>query len=62
MYVFPGIGLGALLCRAKEVTDTMIEASAIGVSECLTAEERAAGLLYPRITRSKLGFYLGGHG
>ena len=53
MYVFPGIGLGSLLCRAVEVTDTMIEASAIGLSKSLNASERADGLLYPRIGRSK---------
>jgi len=46
--------LGAILSRASEVTDTMVEASSLGLAGSLTDEERAAGLLYPRIERSKL--------
>lgn len=51
MFVFPGIGLGSLLARATSVTDSMVEASALALSEALTPEERAADLLYPRINR-----------
>ena len=51
MYVFPGIGLGTILCKAVEVTDTMIYASAEALSTTLTAEEREHGLLYPDLTR-----------
>lgn len=49
--VFPGIGFGALLSRATKVTDEMITASAIALSEALTPEEVADGLLYPRLDR-----------
>jgi malate dehydrogenase (oxaloacetate-decarboxylating)(NADP+) len=49
--VFPGIGFGALACGAKKVTDQMITASALGLSESLTKEEKEAGLLYPRLER-----------
>ncbi|TXT08841.1 hypothetical protein VHUM_02969 [Vanrija humicola] len=49
--VFPGIGLGALASGAKHITDEMITASAIALSEALTPEETEAGLLYPRLNR-----------
>ena len=49
-FVFPGIGLGSLLAQATSITDTMIEASAIAVSESLTHDEEEHELLYPRIT------------
>ncbi|KAI1794290.1 malic enzyme [Ganoderma leucocontextum] len=51
MYIFPGLGLGAILARASKVTDSMVEASSLGLAESLTADERAADLLYPRIER-----------
>ena len=47
-----GLGLGAILGRAKSVTDSMVEASSLGLADSLTDEERAQGLLYPRIERS----------
>lgn len=51
MYVFPGIGLGTILAKAVEVTDSMIYASAEALSKSLTAEEVEQGLLYPDVTR-----------
>ncbi|KAI0918429.1 hypothetical protein AcV5_002423 [Taiwanofungus camphoratus] len=51
MYVFPGIGLGAILSRASSVTDSMVEASSLGLADSLTEEERAQDLIYPRIER-----------
>ncbi|QVM07555.1 hypothetical protein D8B26_002253 [Coccidioides posadasii str. Silveira] len=51
MYVFPGIGLGTILSKAVEITDTMIYASAQALSTALTSEEIEQGLLYPDITR-----------
>jgi malic enzyme len=50
---YSGLGLGAILARATQVTDSMVEASSLGLANSLTAEERALGLLYPRIERSK---------
>ncbi|KAG6831842.1 hypothetical protein H0H87_003641 [Tephrocybe sp. NHM501043] len=52
MYIFPGLGLGAILARATSVTDTMVEASSLGLAGSLTEEEKSLGLLYPRIERS----------
>ncbi|KAK2461263.1 hypothetical protein APHAL10511_006790 [Amanita phalloides] len=51
MYIFPGLGLGSILSRATSVTDSMVEASALGLADALTDEERSSGLLYPRIER-----------
>ena len=46
-----GLGLGAILSRATTVTDSMVEASAIGLANCLTPEEHELELVYPRIER-----------
>jgi malate dehydrogenase (oxaloacetate-decarboxylating)(NADP+) len=51
MYVFPGIGLGAILCKAVSITQEMIYASALALSTSLNAKERAADWLYPDIRR-----------
>jgi len=51
MYVFPGIGLGAILSKAVNVTQDMIYASGEYLSRALTPEEKAAGFLYPDIKR-----------
>jgi malate dehydrogenase (oxaloacetate-decarboxylating)(NADP+) len=51
MYVFPGIGLGAILCKSVNVTQDMIYASGEYLSRSLTPEEKEASYLYPDITR-----------
>lgn len=51
MYVFPGIGLGTVLCEAVHVTQEMVYASAVGLAESLTDEEREKGWLYPNLDR-----------
>ncbi|KAG8906641.1 hypothetical protein FRB99_006429 [Tulasnella sp. 403] len=51
MYVFPGIGLGSILCSATRVTDKMVERAAMSLANSLTDTERAEGLIYPRLTR-----------
>lgn len=50
-YVFPGLGLGAILARATSVTDSMVEAASLALANSLTTDERAAGLIYPRLER-----------
>jgi len=51
MYVFPGIGLGTILCKAIKVTDAMIYASGEALPTMITEEEKDLALLYPQITR-----------
>ena len=51
MYVFPGIGLGAILSKAVSVTQDMIYASAESLSTSLNKNEVADGWMYPDIRR-----------
>ncbi|KAF3926771.1 hypothetical protein ABW21_db0208371 [Orbilia brochopaga] len=51
MYVFPGIGMGAIVSQASLINQDMIYASAESLAASLTPEEREDGLLYPRINR-----------
>lgn len=51
MYVFPGIGLGTILSNATEVTQSMIYASAVALSESLSPAEKKLGFLYPDVNR-----------
>ncbi|KAJ9148433.1 NADP-dependent malic enzyme [Pleurostoma richardsiae] len=51
VYVFPGIGLGAILAKASRVTDEMIYTSAAALAGSLNAEEVHKGLIYPSIDR-----------
>ncbi|KAF5315039.1 hypothetical protein D9619_007319 [Psilocybe cf. subviscida] len=51
MYIFPGIGLGTILSKAKHVTDSMVEQASIALAGSLNADESASELMYPRLTR-----------
>jgi malate dehydrogenase (oxaloacetate-decarboxylating)(NADP+) len=51
VYVFPGLGLGAILSKATRVTDEMVYTAAAALAGSLNAEEIAQGLIYPRIER-----------
>ncbi|KAG9242840.1 hypothetical protein BJ878DRAFT_425014 [Calycina marina] len=51
VYVFPGLGLGAILSKASRVTDLMVYTSAEALSGCLNQEEIRMGLIYPKISR-----------
>lgn len=49
MYIFPGIGLGALVCKASRVTDGMFLAGSRAISAFVTPEQEAMGLLLPEM-------------
>ncbi|XP_047975877.1 NAD-dependent malic enzyme 59 kDa isoform, mitochondrial-like [Salvia hispanica] len=49
MYLFPGIGLGSLLCGARIITDNMLQAAAECLASYITDEEIQMGILYPSI-------------
>ncbi|KJZ74231.1 hypothetical protein HIM_06462 [Hirsutella minnesotensis 3608] len=51
VYVFPGLGLGAILAKASRVTDDMVYTSAEALAGTLNSEEVRKGLIYPRIER-----------
>jgi len=50
MFTFPGIGLGALACQAKMITDSMLYAAALGLAEAVTQQDLEAGRIYPRVS------------
>ena len=49
VFVFPGIGLGAIVSRAREVTDGMLLAAAETLSRLVSQERLEAGAMYPNL-------------
>jgi len=47
MFIFPGIGLGAVVCGAERITDEMFFVAAKTLAHMVTEEELAAGTIYP---------------
>lgn len=50
-YVFPGIGLGIIACRAKSVTDEMLSVAARALADAVTEADLEQGRIYPALTR-----------
>lgn len=55
VFIFPGLGLGALLCEARRVSDGMINTAAATLAEVVRQESMGEGRLYPRITHLRDG-------
>jgi len=51
MYVFPGIGLGAIISKASTISDDVIYSASVALANTLNDEEKSSGLLYPRLRR-----------
>ncbi|WP_404423752.1 NAD-dependent malic enzyme [Nibricoccus sp. IMCC34717] len=51
VYIFPGVGLGALVAQARVVTDEMFLAAAYTVADLVGPEDLAVGRIYPGLTR-----------
>jgi len=47
MYIFPGLGFGAWLCRSKEVSDGMIAVAAASLADQVSQDELDRGQIYP---------------
>jgi malate dehydrogenase (oxaloacetate-decarboxylating)(NADP+) len=50
-YIFPGVGLGALACKATRVTDRMFLQAAACLASQVSNEDLAMGRIYPALTR-----------
>jgi len=48
-FIFPGLGLAAILCEASEITDNMVLESAYALAEYTAARHLASGLIYPPV-------------
>jgi malate dehydrogenase (oxaloacetate-decarboxylating)(NADP+) len=46
-YIFPGMGLGAIVCEATRFTDEMFSRAALALAEQVTEADLATGCLYP---------------
>jgi malate dehydrogenase (oxaloacetate-decarboxylating)(NADP+) len=46
-YVFPGIGLGAIACRARTISDAMFLEAARVLAQQVSEDDLAAGTIYP---------------
>jgi malate dehydrogenase (oxaloacetate-decarboxylating)(NADP+) len=49
MYSYPGIGLGALVCKARSVTDSMLNAAALAIAGYLTEDDLRDGRIFPLV-------------
>ncbi|KAG2537147.1 NAD-dependent malic enzyme 59 kDa isoform, mitochondrial-like isoform X1 [Panicum virgatum] len=50
MYLFPGIGLGALLSGARHISDDMLQAGAECLASYITDDEIQKGILFPEVS------------
>ncbi len=50
VFIFPGVGLGALVAEAKEVTDAMFAVAAQRLADEVKASDLASGSLFPSAT------------
>ena len=48
-FIFPGLGFGAVLAEAREVTDAMVMASATALADYVAANHLKDGLIYPPV-------------
>ncbi|MCZ6642501.1 MAG: oxaloacetate-decarboxylating malate dehydrogenase [Gammaproteobacteria bacterium] len=51
VFIFPGLGLGALLSGATIITDGMVSAAAHALADQVTDTELEQGLLFPAVSR-----------
>jgi malate dehydrogenase (oxaloacetate-decarboxylating)(NADP+) len=49
VYIFPGVGLGALVSGASQVTDSMFLAAARCLAQLVTEDDLAVGRIYPAL-------------
>ncbi len=52
-YIFPGVGLGAVACGARRITDTMFMAAAKRLASLVSEGQLERGALYPPMENSR---------
>src|SRR5271166_6358129 len=50
-YIFPGVGLGAIACGTRPITDEMFMGAALALAHLVSETDLAQGSLYPALTR-----------
>jgi malate dehydrogenase (oxaloacetate-decarboxylating)(NADP+) len=50
-YIFPGVGLGAIACGSRLVTDEMFMTAAHTLADCVKSDDLGQGSLYPALPR-----------
>jgi len=50
-YIFPGVGLGAIVCKAKYIPDEIFLVAAKVLAESLTEDDIEHGSVYPRVEK-----------
>jgi malic enzyme len=51
MFIFPGVGLGAIAARAREVTDRMFLVAATTLADLVDTDRLATGAIYPPLSQ-----------
>jgi malic enzyme len=51
VFIFPGLGLAAIAANASRITNSMTKVASEALAKQVTSEERAAGLLFPAVSR-----------
>ncbi len=49
VYIFPGVGLGALAVRARSIPDALFLTAARTLAECVDSDDLQSGTLYPQL-------------
>jgi malate dehydrogenase (oxaloacetate-decarboxylating)(NADP+) len=52
-YIFPGVGLGVVACKARRVTDEMFLAAADTLAAMVSEADLAQGSIYPSLSRMR---------